>query len=73
MKNLPSYAGNEAKGTPAGSLDASNVTGAFPPKEIGGDGGNRTHSLNLARIGRRYDCHPQKWYPRQVSHPDHPH
>ena len=27
--------------------------------EIGGGGGNRTHSLNLARIGRPYDCHPQ--------------
>jgi hypothetical protein len=65
--------GNKAKGTPAGSPDASNVTGAFPPKEIGGDGGNRTHSLNLARIGRRYDCHPPKWHPRQVSHPDLPH
>ena len=39
--------GNKAKGTPAGSPDASNMTGAFPPKEIGGDGGNRTHSLNL--------------------------
>ena len=26
--------------------------------EIGGGGGNRTHSLNLARIGRPYDCHP---------------
>ena len=25
--------GNKAKGTPAGSPDASNVTGAFPPKE----------------------------------------
>ena len=55
--------GNKAKGTPAGSPDASNVTGAFPPKEIGGDGGNHTHSLNLARIGRRYDCHPPKMAP----------
>jgi hypothetical protein len=27
--------------------------------ESGGGGGNRTHSLNLARIGRPYDCHPQ--------------
>ena len=70
---LLSYAGIKQRGTPAGSPDASKMTGAFPPKEIGGDGGNRTHSLNLARIGRRYDCHPQKWRPRQVSHPDLPH
>ena len=48
-----------ARIAPAASSFAGKRSAELRDNEIGGDGGSRTHSLNLARTGRLYDCHPQ--------------
>lgn len=53
------YPGSESHFAASSFAGKRSGSAELRDNEIGGGGGNRTHSLNLARIGRPYDCHPQ--------------